>query len=291
MGVDLLKDSCAFSMTNHRWGNRRRADKNEVKTSADDDMYNVTKRLIKSKQYSELTSFQNRTKMWVDMRSVKSYFHRGVNLVRLSMVNEIENYLCDALKEHDVLLEKFLMVYERQIDEAAEKLNEQFNRYDYPTVNNLRLRFGIEWKWIAFQLPENIPEEVFKKEKARVEAKWNEAAESVKYALRDGFLKLIKHATDKLTVVDGGKQKVFHGTLIGNIDEFLETFSKRNIVNDDELQELIDKTRGIIKQTKGSMDDLRTNVSLRSNIANQFSRVEKKLDEMVVNKPVRKFKL
>lgn len=291
LGADLLKDSCAFSMTNHRWGNIKKADKDEVKTSADKDMMRISKKLIYSKEYKTLISFQNKTKRWVEQRTVKAYFHRGVDLVRLSLINDIENYLLDAVKEHDALLEKFLAVYEEQITEAGEKLNGQFNRYDYPTVSDLRNRFWMEWKWIAFQVPENLPEAVFQKEKAKVEALWNNAAEQVTYSLRKGFQKLIKHATDRLTVVDGGKQKGFHKTLITNIESFLEHFNNRNIVNDAELSKLVDKTRAIIKQTEGNIDDLKTNVSLRSNIANQFSRVEKKLDEMVVNKPIRKFKI
>lgn len=282
---ELLKNSVAFSMSCSRWGNLRRADKNEIDTDADKKMLRLSKKLVNSEEYENIVKLQNRARKYVEDRTVPSFFHRGVYLVSLKSIEKVENYLNEVKKTMGELVEEFLSQYRVQIIEARESLGSQFNENDYPSPEYLRNSFGISWKWVTFDVPENLPESIFKVEREKAEKAWEEASESIKQALRESFMKLISHAKEKLTPIPGEKQKIFRDSLIENIEDFLRTFNDRNIVNDTDLQGLVEKAKGILINP----DNLRKDVSLRAKVAADFSEIEKNLDAMIITRPSRKF--
>ena len=283
--AELLKNSVAFSISCSRWGNLRRANKNEVVTGADKDMLRLSKKLVDSEEYEAVVKLQNRIRKYVEDNSVPSFFHRGVFLIATNTVKDVEDYLERAKGTMKDMVEEFIQAYREQIIDAKEKLGPQFNQGDYPSPEYLRNSFDISWKWISFDVPQNLPDEVFKAEREKAEKIWTDATNSIKQCLRESFLKLINNASERLTVAPGEKPKVFRDSLINNIEEFLNTFNNRNIVNDKDLQELVGKARGILVNPKS----LRTDVSLRAKVANEFDTVSKALGKMIVTKPSRKF--
>jgi len=283
--AELLKNSVAFSISCSRWGNLRRANKEEVQTGADKDMLRLSKKLVDSKEYEAIVKIQNRIRKWIEDNSVPSFFHRGVFLIATNTVNDVEKYLERAKGTMKDMVEEFIQAYREQIIDAKEKLGPQFNQGDYPSPEYLRNSFDISWKWISFDVPQNLPDEVFKAEREKAEKIWAEATENVKQCLRTSFMKLIAHAKEKLTVAPGEKPKVFRDSLMNNIEEFLNTFNNRNIVNDKDLEELVGQTRGLLANPKS----LRTDVSLRAKVAQEFENVSKTLDKMIIKKPSRRF--
>ena len=282
---ELLKNSVAFSMSFSRWGNLRRANKDEIQTGADKNMMRFSKKLVSSSEYDSIVKLQNRVRKWVEDNSVPSFFHRGVYLIALNSVEKTETYLEKARETMKTMVDEFIVTYREQIIDARELLGPQFNQGDYPSPEYLKNRFDIQWKFMSFEVPDNLPEDVFNAEKAKAERIWGDATESIKQCLRESFLTLINRATDRLVVKPGEKPKVFRDSLMGNIEDFFQTFSNRNIVNDTELEELVTKARGILVDPKL----LRKDVSARADVANQFNKVGEALSSMIVVKPSRKF--
>jgi hypothetical protein len=282
---ELLKNSVAFSMSFRRWGNLRRANKDEIQTGADKAMMRVSKKLVSSAEYDSIVKLQNRSRRWVEDNSVPSFFHRGVYLIATNSVERVERYLEKARTAMDGMVDEFITTYREQIVDARELLGPQFNQNDYPSPDYLKNRFSIDWKYMAFDVPDNLSEEMFRAEKKKAERVWAEATDSIKNCLRESFLTLINRATDKLVVQPGEKPKVFRDSLMNNIQEFFDTFSNRNIVNDTELGELVTKARSILVDPKL----LRKDVSVRANVADQFDKVGKALSSMIIVKPSRKF--
>ncbi len=282
---ELLKNSVAFSMSFSRWGNLRRANKDEIQTGADKEMLRVSKKLVSSAEYDSIVKLQNRVRKWVEDNSVPSFFHRGVYLIAINSVEKTETYLEKARETMKTMVDEFIVTYREQIIEARELLGPQFSEGDYPSPNYLKNRFDIQWKFMSFEIPDNLPEAVFNVEKEKAERIWGDATESIKQCLRQAFLTLINRATDRLVVKPGEKPKVFRDSLMNNIEDFFQTFSNRNIVGDDELEALVTKARGILVDPKL----LRKDVSARANIADQFDKVGEALSSMIVIKPSRKF--
>lgn len=286
--TDFLKDCAALTLTIRAWGNRRQGDMDKVSTDADKTRLKLAKQLIVSKEYEAVVSYLNETRAWILGRTMPfPGFKKGIYLARLSTVTMVEKELPKRIAELNKLVAAFVAAYPAQVQDAEQKLNGQFKASDYPTSNELFSRFGVSWNWLAFTVPENLPAEIREAEAKKLEAKFADAGEEILIALREGFQKLVSHAVERLTVAPGEKEKVFRDTLIGNIQEFIETFSARNLMNDADLESLVSKAKGVL--TGVTPDALRDNASLRDKTRTAFETVKTELDKMIVERPSRKF--
>ena len=281
------KDVVAFIFSISQWGNRRVADKGQIESGADKSMLHLTKHLIDSKEYKAIGTFLYDTKSWIISRSVPSFFRDGCYLFRQDMVQRVEEYLKTRQQALSEVIQGLLNVYGVQIEEARGRLAGQFDASDYPDIEELKNMFYWSSQWVSFNVPEGLPENVKQAEITKMQNMWDEAALSITSALREGFSSLISHAIDKLKPDADGKVKIFRDTLVTNILDFLETFNMRNVTNDVELQQLVEKARVVIAGIENTQD-LRDNEGLREIVRGQFGEIEKQLDTMVVKRVKRK---
>jgi len=284
----ILENSAAFTITFNRWGNLRKADKDQIQTDTAKAMLKLSKNLIESSEYDKICKFQSEVRDWLCGRSVPSFFKKGIYLFKIDMIEEVEAYLKQKIAEMKILVDKLVYSYPERKEAARSRLNGQYKETDYPTIEELRESFGFTWYWVKFGIPENLPENIFLEEKAKAEKMWADATEQIILCLRESFRKLIGYAADKLKTLPGEKPKIFRDSLIENIREFIGTFNARNLTNDIELQELIEKTKSILMDS-GNAEMLRDNVGLRNYTAEKFTEIEKTLDTMITERPSRQF--
>lgn len=288
--VELFKDSAAFMFASRCWGNTKKIKSTEIKTGADPAWVKSHKILMASVEYEAIKKFIASTRTWCDSRSSPSYFRKGIQIVRLDMVDEFEKQL-GAFKKQlgEEMVPALEKVWEDRIKEAEGKLKELFNPRDYPAKIELKYRFDIDWNFIGFTVPDNLPKELFEAEKARVEARWKEAEEMILFGLRESFGGLVDHAIDRLTVKPGEKPKIFKASTIENISEFIELFSAKNIMNDGELAKLVDKAKKVL--VGADPEALRQNVDQRKDLVGKFETVKTELDKLLIERPSRAFSL
>lgn len=82
---------------------------------------------------------------------------------------------------------------------------------------------------------------------------------------------------------------MFRDTLIGNIQEFINTFNQRNLLGDEELAYLVEKAKEILVGVNANL--LRQDGSTRDRIQKQFADIDATLATMVTTKITRKFDL
>ena len=276
--------------TSHAWGNRKKADIKKIETSAEKSFLSLSKRLIESEKYKEVTNFQNSIRIWIDTNAVPSFFLRGAYLFNIKMVEEVEDYLRKQEEALKSKLDPLIEEYQQKINEASVSLSDQWNPADYPSPEELRKMFYFEWKWTIFDIPEGLPSKVFEAEKMKAENMWRESAEQISLCLRESFIKLIQHANSMLIPGEDGKNRKFKNSSFDNIEEFIATFKNRNIVNDKDLEELVEKAQKILI----GVDDpqvLKTDMKLKKVVETNFKEIEMKLAEMIETKPNRKFDL
>ena len=260
----------------------------KVQTDASKDQLRLSKKLIVSKEYDDVVTCLNDMRAWVLGRTMPfPGFKKGIYLAKLETVTEVEKELPNRLAELARKVARFQEAYPAQVEDSRIKLNGQFRQSDYPDVDKLAERFGVEWNWLAFTVPENLPAEIREAEAKKLEAKFADAGEEILIALREGFQKLVSHAVERLTVAPGEKEKIFRDTLIGNIQEFIETFSARNLMNDADLEALVSKAKGVLVGV--TPDKLRDSATIRENTRTAFETVKSELDKMIVDRPSRKF--
>jgi hypothetical protein len=288
--TNKLKGAVGFTLETSAWGNRRKADISQVTTDADKTRMRLSKELVSAEEYEKIKSFFGELRAWVYLRTVPSFFRKGFQLAGLRAVGEIEERMKKAQSELAALVDAFIAVYPLKIDEAKVALGSQFNQADYPSADVLRQMFDIEWNWVNFTTPEELPAELREAEQAKMKKKFDDAGEQITEALRLGFQELIKHAAEKLQPSEDGKPRVWRDSMIGNIQEFIDTFQNRNITNDVELELLTAKAQEIMigidpKQLRKD-EDVRKEARCSSS-----RRLEQSLDQIVDREEVSPLRL
>lgn len=274
--------------SDHAWGNRKQGDKSKITVNADKELFSFSKRLLDSPEYFEITAYLFRVKNWLVKNSVPSFFTRGSYLVNSSSAEDIDDFLTQSRSILAEKVERFLVAYEERIEEIETRLGDQFSRQDYPSISYLRNAFYFEWKWISFDIPDTLPKKIFDEEKSKAEKAWAESAEKISQCLRESFVYFINNINKNLQPTADGKQKRWKNSSFDRVKEFIAAFNNRNIVNDMELANLVEKA----KKTLSSIDDpqdLKKDEEMRIIIKKEFSEISEKLSGMIQTKPNRKF--
>lgn len=289
--TNRLRGAVGFTLQCRAWGNRRKADMATVETDADKKRMKLSKELIQAEEYDKIKSYLGELRQWVYSRTVPSFFREGFQLASLKAVAEIEEKMKKSQGELLALVDALIAVYPGKIEEARIALNSQFDEKDYPDEGRLRRMFGLDWNWISFTIPEDLPAELREAESKKLEQKFADAGEQITEALRIGFQELIKHAAEKLQPADeNGKPRVFRDSLIGNIQDFIDTFQQRNLMGDTELEALVNKAQEILIDVDPK--SLRQNANgMREATRKQFEDIKATLDTMIETKKSRRMEL
>lgn len=297
--VDLnkFKGAVGFTATFSSWGNTRKANLSKIKASTDtaDDTaakqrMKLSKVLIVSKEYDAIRSFMQELRAWIYTRTVPSFFKEGFQLCGVDGISAIEDRMRKAIRlELPNLIENFIEVYPEQIKEARGILEPvgQFEISDYPGTEEMKRFFNINYNWIAFTVPDQLPVELRQQEEEKLKRQMSDAGDKITEALRQGFADLIAHATDRLTVKAGEKPKVFRDSMLGNITDFLETFNSRNLMGDVELAKLVAQAGKVLAGV--TPQKLRDDAGSRENVLAQFAQIQSTVSGMIQDKPTRTF--
>lgn len=285
---NVFNRATLFTLSLSSWGNRRKANTNMIEVDADKKRLSISKRLIDSPEYDAVCRHQWELKQWCMARCMPSFFKDGIYLVALTEVQTFEEKLAHELRHmQNVLVPAFLEAYETRIEESRNILREMFNEADYPSVSELRQKFDIQWNWIQFTIPENLPEGIREAEIEKLQRKFQEAQEEIVTALRTSFGELVKHAVDRLSPKPDGKQPIFRDSLIENFNEFFQTFKSRNLMEDEELKAVVEQAQKLLANVDGKA--LRDTTSIRNTIASNFVAIQKQVDKLIVDRPNRRF--
>ena len=292
--IELLKDASMFIISIHcAFGNRKTIPKASVTCDASEQRTNATVKLIVSKEFKAIERRMADEKDWCLMHCMPSYIHRGINIIKLSEAEKVAAHIKECNRAiRDELLPAFLNVYRDQIEEARKPKSEGglgslFDERDYPTEDKLRGCFGVEHQFVSFGIPEGLSDQMRQEAAAKIQRQFAEAEHQITAALRAGFNELVQHAFNRLQPTADGKTPIFRDTLLTNFNEFFDTFGARNLANDTELEDAMNKVKQLLDGVKP--DELRDNTSTREQVANKFKEVATVMDSLVEDAPLRKF--
>lgn len=288
--LEKFKDVVGFTATFKCWGNSRKADISTITTEADKSRLRLSKRLIECKEYDAIRTYFSELRTWIYSRTVPSFFKDGFQLATLKAVEDIEKRMKQAVTDDlPPLIMNLALVYGEKVNEAQKALKGQFRASDYPPEDELGDLFSIQWYWVSFTTPKGLPPELLRAEEEKLQKQFADAGEQITLALREAFSQLITHATEKLTIVPGEKPKIFRDSMLGNIQAFIDTFASRDLMNDTELAELVNKARSVL--TGVETDKLRKISSIREETQSKLTEIKTALDGMIETKKGRKFDL
>jgi len=133
--------------------------------------------------------------------------------------------------------------------------------------------------------------ELYAREQARIQSRFDEAVRNAEAAAAEQLQKLLQHFVAKLTEVDeDGKRKTFKDTTFTNIIEFVQQFRELSIGSNDQLDELV----GQIEQVANGIDITKVRKAgdaERRDVAEQFAQLLAKVDSLAIDRPVREMDL
>ncbi len=275
-----------------RLGTRRKVNTDAIDTKdADADLMHVSAEILKSPELEAIRKHDRETSELLRSRaSGPALFKGGVYLIALQLLENTDATLNARLREREDLVETFLGAYDKRQRETEQKLGTLADRFTWPSLARVRGSFDAKIRYLMLDTPQSlkgVSAAIFERERAKAEREWAEALDECKQVLRSAFADLVGHLADRLAPGEDGKRKIFRNSLVKNFDEFVSTFSARNIADDAQLADLVQRARDVM--TGVSADDLRDVDALRRDVAAKMAAIKTEIDPLVTDRPTRQY--
>ena len=215
----------------------------------------------------------------------------GIHLLPLGLLETVDEKLNKFREKRRVLVEVFLFAYPRLCQEAAGRLRTLHNPADYPPVEEVRSRFTFSWQYVSYGVPEQLREisaRMFQTERDKAVQAMSEACAEVQQVMRASLLELVSHLRDRLADQPDGKPQRLRESTLQKLRDFLATFNLRNVVDDVELKEQVDKARALLEGV--STDALRNMPLIRSRVREGMAELATQMDALAGDRVTRKFR-
>ncbi len=186
-------------------------------------------------------------------------------------------------------VEEFEAIYGEAREEAKTVLGDLFNETDYPA--DIRVKFRFEHRYLTLGLPGKtsvLNPAIYEREKDKFQSLMEETRELAMAALREEFGQLVTHLTDRMNGNDG-KPKMLKTSMFNKLHEFLDSFSTRNVFDDEKLIELADQARQVV--SGASSYSMQYNDVLRKKMQKGMNELKDAVDLAIEEIPRRKIRL
>lgn len=260
-----------------------------VETDMDPTMLHVSKDILESPELKEIGEHDSALKMWVKARCLPSPFKgKGIMILPVRLIQEVAEEIDASKRDRLPLIERFIEMYEQRKREAQEKLGAGFDVNDYPDVEAVRATFTFEFQMWELSTPgqlATVNRELYQRELTKMQNMWSEASHQVGTVLLQEFRKLTHHLAEKLAPGADGKAKIFRDTTVTNLTQWLELFKSRNISDDAELVDTVERARQLISGIQP--DTIRDSDTLRAELATSFAELTAHVDATLIDRPTR----
>ena len=297
--LDIQKEAICLSLKLGMLRTRRKVEAGAIETDADRSLLHVGKEILESAELKAVDQFRSDIKKYLRGRCLPSPFRSGVYLIRLALVEECMQFLTAAEATDKANIETFMTYYEQMYEKRhdlsnpmSQRLGSLYKAEDYPEPKKVRQTFQFEVQLWELSTPgalRTIDRALYEREAAKMQNVWQEAKDSIKQVLLTEFREMTARMAERLTVPPDGKPKVFRDSLVGNLQEWLDLFEKRDLADDEELKQLVNQARAMVSGIKP--ETIRDSDTLRQEIAQEMQSITSKLDQAIVERPGRKIEL
>ena len=286
---EIVGNYTMLVLTIHSIGNRRKVETDilaDDKEDADKEWIAVSKKLLESDELRAINYTSAKCRQYVENRSLPSLVKKGIYIMNRAEVDGTVQRIAEDNDKIEGQADIFVRAYPGLLAEAKKRLKKRFNAKDYPAAEELKSRFRIDYQLLEIKppQPEKMSEKVFREEKAKWEKLWSDAAANADQLLTAGMIEQMNLLIAKLSG-DDGQPKQIRETALDNINEFLSTFTPRNMQSNAQLEALANRAKEIIKGV--SPEVLRQSKNARTYVVNGFAQIKKNLEPMLEKRPVR----
>jgi len=177
------------------------------------------------------SSFYTMTLPWSDS---------GQRLIPMAQFFELKQWINTQEIEFNSIVGEFLRDYPTLISAQAFQLGALFNRNEYPSVDDIRHKFGFRVGFLP--LPQagdfrvDAATEVINEMEEQYKETLNTRIQQVNEDLWERLHSTIKHMSDRMGVSADGKKNIFRDSLVENAVDLCDLLKRLNITNDQKLE-------------------------------------------------------
>lgn len=288
----LLDRTVCLAVNRRKFSNSKKAQLASVTTAADKSLLRLSKRLIDSTELKAINTVDGEMKAFIESICMPSMFKTGVWLLPIPLVERVEQELQMFKEKRQAAVDTFIEVYPDQVRAIEDRLADQYDARNYPTVEQMRLAFSFDWQYVTFGVPGSlkaIKASLFAEEQKKYEHKMQEAATEYRDMLRARTLALVEHLHEQLgTKADGTKRKVYEAQ-VDKLTEGLKLFELQDATDDSEMKPIIEQARAIMSGVDVKL--LRDDDAFKQRVADGLAAVVGQLKTMVVDRSTREIEL
>ena len=262
-GLDLARRTVCIKVQRNRLGNSKKVHSSQVEVDTDKSMIRVSKHLFDSKEYTAIGNFDGEVTRYLETTCLP--FERGIHLCPLPLLKQVDAKMREFAERRSELVEEFIAVYPDLCRSVPGRLRVLHNPLDYPPIEQVRAAFGFTWRFVSFGVPDQLREisgEIWAEEREKASRVMTEAVTEVQLVMRSAMADLVRHMHDVLQDGPNGKPTRFHQTTVSKLVAFLDSFEFRNVTDDTELKELVERAKGLLSGI--NVTELKTTHALRS---------------------------
>lgn len=297
LAATLTARTIAVQLEIKRLGVRKRVPTTVIKVrdqaeeKTDPDALRVSKELISCDQYDAIITLDSAFRSRLLKRALPSMLRRGVYLVPIELIEKIDREIRIYQQTRDMLVSQFVEAYGAAVQDARARLSTLFDPSDYPPAEDVRRAFEVRVQYVSFDVPANLERlsaTVFERERSKLQASMQSAADEVRTYLRKGLLDLVAHLHDRLTPDPAtGKPKIIRESTVESFQDWLSLFEYRNVTDDAQLEQLVKQCRRALDGADAP--SLRKDDKYREQLSAEMAGVKDSLGKMIVDRPARKF--
>ena len=191
------------------------------------------------KELDAITKFQARARS-EHYRLTLPWNDRGARLLPTASLLDYKQAMNRYQQEFDRLVEAFLDRYDTLVAAAAFQLGTLFDRQEYPERLQVARRFRMDLSFVPLptsgdfrlDVESEVQRELMEQYERRLE-------EQLSSATKDSWTRLyeaLSRLSDRLTVDEDGKRKIFHDTVVTGAVELCELLTAMNVTQDPQLE-------------------------------------------------------
>jgi hypothetical protein len=253
-----------------------------VSNSASSGSAQVRKNLMAgTDKRKKIADYAARARLYHNQTTL-SWSDKGARLLPTSLFMDYKSNMNVYQSNMTTMIEDFYANYADLIDLAKHHMGALFNPYDYPSIEELRSKFG--FRLVFSPLPEggdfrlDIPKADMDELGEQYESAFNDRLKDAMKEPWDKLHKNLVHISEKLTDIEGDDEskKRYHDTLITNAQELCGLLTHLNITKDP----LLEQARRELELTMlgVDIDSIKDYPDVRSKVKSKVDDILKKFD-------------
>lgn len=191
------------------------------------------------KELDAITKFQARARS-EHYRLTLPWNDRGARLLPTISLLDYKQVMNRYQSEFDLLVDAFLVKYSTLVAAAAFQLGTLFDRKEYPDVAQVARRFRMDIAFVPLPTSGDFRLDVESEVQRELMEQYDRRlAEQLASATKDSWDRLyeaLQRLSDRLTVDEDGKKKIFHDTIVTGAVDLCELLTAMNVTQDPQLE-------------------------------------------------------